>query len=430
MSFAELLAQQQAIPTNEGEGVIPKQSIPPVYPRVPPGFIGAEYSDSGRTDPPACQMHTSPELGTHLIATRDIEVGECILEDEAVLQVPWDTDFYLHSAAHGLFQKAIVEFGRGSLDQGYIQLVARFLMTAKHFQRRTGAMLWDIVSSWWCPVKEVGEEGYRQTEQIAQAIHDCIPSPFEGLLTVEDIIRLILVWDVNSLTCHVGRGHTAVYPFARHAEHSCYANATFLFLDYPEDEWPSRVQYRAMRKISKGDHISISYIPGYQRTSDRQARLKKQYFFDCKCEGCTTLPDLARGFKCWLCDRNEGVISPVGLGEKGEDWRCLQCGVMLEAHRIEDCLEAERKLMRVKADKWKGLSQLMGDEVMHFTHYLCFRKLDQWAQRSWQEKDGLTTANMVEAMLKCAERVFQKYDPAKAQFHEFIAQVRHGMGEA
>eukprot|EP00662_Eupelagonemidae_sp_cell21_P055741 gene55741-50543_t len=94
---------------------------------------------------------------------------------------------------------------------------------------------------------------------------------------------------------------------------------------------------------------------------------------------------------------------------------------MLETHRIQDCVEAEKKLIRVKADKWKGISQLMGDEVMHYSHYLCFRKLDEWAQKSWMEKDGLSTANMVEALIKCLDR---------AQFHEFVAQVRHGMGEA
>eukprot|EP01062_Namystynia_karyoxenos_P073180 TRINITY_DN70017_c0_g1_i1.p1 TRINITY_DN70017_c0_g1~~TRINITY_DN70017_c0_g1_i1.p1 ORF type:complete len:524 (+),score=149.70 TRINITY_DN70017_c0_g1_i1:87-1574(+) len=432
--FASILQHAPNGPTNEGDGVVPDQSLRSPQPRVPPGFIGAEYSWDERSHPPGCKVTEVKGLGCCLVATRDFEVGDCILEDEALLQVPWDLDLYLTSpepAVRGLIAKMVAKYGRAPLDQGYVQVVARFLEQALRAPRSSKALIWGILSSWFCPSPDqVGEEGMAQTRAIAHAIHSCLPSRFQGLISEDEVVRLLLVYDVNSLTSRVNHGHTSVFAFARLAEHHCNPNATFVLLDYPKDEWPARVQFRAQRPIREGERVSISYIPGYMRTSERQRELQERYYFHCACSACTVEPDLARGFKCWLCEKNQGVISPVGLGDKEEDWRCMQCGVMLETHRVQDCIEAEKKLQIVKADKWKGITQLMGDEVMHYSHYLCFRKLDEWAQRAWMEKDGLTTANMVEALIKCVDRVFPKFSPAKAQYHEFVAQVRHGLGEA
>ena len=426
MSFVEELMSQKPEKTNEGD--IETESIPPFYPNVPPGWMSSVYHKSEKTQPVKCLIEQDDEVGMHLVAFDDFEPGDCVLEDTSLLQVSWDLDYYLHSPVHGLLAKIKQIYGTAPLDQGYAQVIAVFLQMARTETRDSKSLIWDMLN--WT-VSEQTPEDKKITEQIAEAIHECIPGTFQDILTESEIAKLIRSYDTNSVVCKVGKGHTAVYPFARLAQHSCVSNCTFMFLDHPEDSWPSRIQFRAQRPIRKGDRITISYISGYQCAADRRAVLFQQYGFMCNCDACTKDPDLTRAFKCWLCDKNVGTISPNGLGLKGsEDWRCLQCGVMLEQYRIDDCLEAEKKLRTVKADKWKGLAQLLGDEVMHYTHYLCFRKLDNWAHQAWKTKDGETTANMVETLLKCAERYFTKYDPSVAQFHEFLGQVRHGMGEA
>lgn len=331
----------------------------------------------------------------------------------------------------GFVAKTVAKYGTAPLTQGYVLVVARFLEQAVLTPRHTKAALWGILTDWYRPTPaQVGAQGMAPLRQIAEAVKNCLPSKFQGILSEDEIVDLLLTYDVNSLSSRVGKGHTSIFPFARLVEHHCNANCAFSLLDYPKDDWPVRVQIRAQKPIREGDRISISYLAGYLPTAERRKQLLQRYYFHCRCSQCTTEPDLSRGFKCWLCEKNTGAISPAGAGDKEEDWRCMQCGVMLETHRIDDCKEAERKLIKVKADKWKGISQLMGDDIMHYSHYLCFRKLDEWAQRAFLEKDGLTTANMVEALIKCVDRVFTEHSPAKAQYHEFVAQVRHGLGEA
>ena len=425
-SLTEQLSKPKEQPTNEGN--IDQESLPPMYPIPPPGWLSSEYAESHKTERCGVAMQEDARYGKHLVATRDFAVGETVVEDTAMLQVYWDTDHFLHSPIHGLLAKMKAQYGEMSLEQGYVQIVATFLQHSLQETRASGAQIWDLLS-FATPI--LLKEDEKALREVSRAIHENIPSAFEDVLTEAEVYQLLRAFDTNNLACRTGgKEHSCVYPFARLAEHNCRANCVFSFLDHPEDEWNSRVQYHAIEPIHAGDHISISYIPGYKCTKDRRALLTKQYGFLCTCPSCVTEPDLSRGFKCWLCEENKGVISPLGSGDKDEDWTCMQCGVMCEHERITEFLEHEKKLRVVKADKWKGLSQLMGDDLMHYTHYLSFRKLDFWAQKAWEMKDGETTANMVEALLKCAERVFQKGDPVIAQYHEFIAQVRHGMGEA
>ena len=426
-SFSEELAKPKSDPTNEGN--IDRESEPPMYPLPFPGWQSAEYAPGNKTQAAAVRAEESDKLGKYLVATKDFGVGECVVEDTALLQVPWDLDTYLHTPVHGLLAKMKSVYGKAPLDQGYVQVIARFLLIAKLEPRSSGSTIWSMLDWTVAQLPDAEEQGLRM---VAASIHDNIPSAYEGLLSKDDIFQVIRAYDTNGLTCRTAgtAGHTSIYPFSRLAEHHCRPNCSFSFLDHPDDQWASRVQYRALRPIAAGEHISISYVTGYQCTADRRASLSSQYGFFCCCTQCVSEPDLARGFKCHVCPKNEGVVSPIGAGERDEDWVCLQCGAYAGTQRVSDFREHERKLRVVKADKWKGLSQLMGDELLHYTHYLAFRKLDQWAQVAWESKEGETTANMAEALLKCATRVFQKNDPVIAQYNEFIAQVRHGMAEA
>eukprot|EP01063_Lacrimia_lanifica_P009633 TRINITY_DN16572_c0_g1_i1.p1 TRINITY_DN16572_c0_g1~~TRINITY_DN16572_c0_g1_i1.p1 ORF type:complete len:470 (+),score=173.99 TRINITY_DN16572_c0_g1_i1:52-1461(+) len=423
-SLSEQLAQPQAEKTNEGD--IDQESIPPMYPIVPPGFLHCDYMEDKRTRGPACELVDDPKEGKYLVAVRDVDVGEVVLQDHAVLQVPWDLDEYLHTPMHGMLAKMKAVYGQVALDQGYVQVIARFLDAAKVERRSTKAAIWSLLE--W----DIPEEAKADTDtpQVAQAIHECIPTVYEGILSVQDIVHLIWAYDIHSLICNVGKGLTAVYPFARYARHHCRPNCVYSHLDHPEDAWASRVQYTAVKPIKAGERVCISYISGYQPTSVRRETLQQRYYFKCMCSACTVDPDYSRGFKCWRCDRHEGVISPKGDGSKIEEWECHQCGVRPDDFKVSEYLESERKLKFVKADKWRGLAALMDDEYMHYSHYLAFRKLDMWAAKHWEMKDGETTANMAETLLKCTERVFGPDDPACAQYHEFLGQVRHGRAEA
>lgn len=48
----------------------------------------------------------------------------------------------------------------------------------------------------------------------------------------------------------------------------------------------SRIELRALGKISKGEELTVSYIDFLHLSEERRQQLKKQYYFDCSCEHC------------------------------------------------------------------------------------------------------------------------------------------------
>lgn len=93
-------------------------------------------------------------------------------------------------------------------------------------------------------------------------------------------------------------------------------------------------------------------------------------------------------------------------------------------------IDREQELSRIKADKYVGIAKLLGDDVLHYTHAVIFRKLDEWSERAWKEQDALTCLEYIEAMKKSVARMFEQADPAKAQLNEFAGQVQHAVGHA
>ena len=48
----------------------------------------------------------------------------------------------------------------------------------------------------------------------------------------------------------------------------------------------SRIELRALGKISEGEELTVSYIDFLNVSEERKKQLKKQYYFDCTCEHC------------------------------------------------------------------------------------------------------------------------------------------------
>lgn len=48
----------------------------------------------------------------------------------------------------------------------------------------------------------------------------------------------------------------------------------------------SRIELRALGKISVGEELTVSYIDFLNVSEERKRQLKKQYYFDCTCEHC------------------------------------------------------------------------------------------------------------------------------------------------
>lgn len=48
----------------------------------------------------------------------------------------------------------------------------------------------------------------------------------------------------------------------------------------------SRIELRALGKISEGEELTVSYIDFLNISEERKKQLKRQYYFDCTCEHC------------------------------------------------------------------------------------------------------------------------------------------------
>lgn len=48
----------------------------------------------------------------------------------------------------------------------------------------------------------------------------------------------------------------------------------------------SRIELRALGKISEGEELTVSYIDFLNVSEERRKQLKKQYYFVCTCEHC------------------------------------------------------------------------------------------------------------------------------------------------
>jgi len=125
-----------------------------------------------------------------------------------------------------------------------------------------------------------GKRPYKQHEALIQAYSKA---------SREDLLRMLLVWSVNSFIIGQDEG-LAVYGRACLLAHSCKPNA----------EWDvnlkGEIQVTAREKISPSDELKISYLHDYdllQSFATRSAKLRRIWGFECLCVQCRADQKLA-----------------------------------------------------------------------------------------------------------------------------------------
>lgn len=125
------------------------------------------------------------------------------------------------------------------------------------------------------------------------------------LFQIQSNLVSILHQDLSNLTS--GRYLTGmlekpigvgIYPTISLLNHSCNPNIISVF---------NRNKFiaRAGKSLECGTELNYCYGPSVKRMSkrDRQAALKEQYFFECKCECCSSnIEDETRALRCGTCD--------------------------------------------------------------------------------------------------------------------------------
>lgn len=115
--------------------------------------------------------------------------------------------------------------------------------------------------------------------------------------SVDSISHIFGIIKCNGFTLSDQRGLMAVgvglFPNLCLVNHNCWPNCTVILNHGNQSAVSSalhsqrRIELRAMRKISEGEELTVSYVDFLNLSADRQKKLKEHFYFECTCEYCT-----------------------------------------------------------------------------------------------------------------------------------------------
>ena len=150
---------------------------------------------------------------------------------------------------------------------------------------------------------------------------------------------------------------SALYPRAAvRFNHSCVPTAVVSFHG-------STLRLHALRRIARGEEVSIPYTELTASRAERQASLKAAYGFDCSCPRCVSPPSADAeldGWRCSGCTAN-GEVAP---GQSA----CSQCGAahVLSSHQ-RAAMEAHWRQSLDEVAAGLGSSQQASERVQQAT---------------------------------------------------------------
>eukprot|EP00906_Rhabdomonas_costata_P010622 RCo014934 len=189
------------------------------------------------------------------------------------------------------------------------------------------------------------EPGTVQHTRYYGAAEEVVKLPGLTDLTPEAVVRFLMIMRINSHMLGDGTKMSALFYMGSKVTHSCQPNCMAMGLG-------TKLSYRALHDIPKGELITFSYISGFdlwKSTPVRRALLRETRFFTCVCQRCVG-PDTTRMMKCPKCGDPNTVYFMTGqAGFLGTDprpptdtpWTCQnpQCGAKFKDEEMPMDLE-------------------------------------------------------------------------------------------
>ncbi|XP_076636714.1 SET and MYND domain containing, arthropod-specific, member 5 isoform X2 [Colletes latitarsis] len=314
----------------------------------------------------AWEIHESPELGRHLLASRDLNPGDSIISESPLVWGP-----NIHT-----FQTVCVGCGKqcsfdytclmclwpacqincpGLTDKNRHGLECPFLMKVDIASRCKVLLiirmlvLWRKKSKHWTTLEQFqsheesrgpGTTAYKETQEVIKYIEPLL-SGMEGAR--EMVGKICGLIDVNSLES-MPEGSVAIYKTACLLEHSCLCNTKHSFTI--NDKGAPRITVTALCFIKKGEHLSTMYTHALWATMPRRAHLWETKYFFCHCKRCADPTEFGTYLGSLRCPLDNGYfLSKDPLNLKSE-WACNTCHETLTAldiveinKRLEDDIE-------------------------------------------------------------------------------------------
>ncbi|XP_069705567.1 SET domain-containing protein SmydA-8 [Periplaneta americana] len=312
-------------------------------------------------------------LGRHLIATRDLKVGEIILQELPLVAGPsqvtppvclgcyrllteqnaktcaecgWPvcSEVCAHATAH------CAECSFTKLHKGSKVTVRNFQQPHPIYQcvtalrclylRDSNPVAWERLQSLesHCAERKKTPRYEEDRVTVAQFVRRffCLQEFSE-----DDILRVCGILQVNGHEVPVTEpAHVAVYDQASLLEHSCRPNCAKSFTS------EGGLIVRTMEPVLKGQHLSICYTDALWGTANRRHHLAETKFFWCRCTRCADPTEFGTHFSAIRCLEKpcEGFMLPENsLSEERElekaSWRCARCSALVPARQVLGVLE-------------------------------------------------------------------------------------------
>jgi len=326
-------------------------------------------------------------VGRTIKATRDIKIGEIVLEDSALLAVPDGFPVCLgcldrvdgsslcpgcgcplcgdqcdeisaHEAECELLAKnKVIPAGIDcSAPHGlYAVLAVVRALLLKHDDPKEYEAVEELMDHW---EERREEKGVVEMVRFMGAF--CRTKLGMDWVTDEDVQHAFGVLKTNG----VGHGSKKcyLYPNLSLISHSCAANLDMV-------DRPARsIQLVAKRMIKRGEELTWSYTKFLEPRSKLQATLSHNWMFSCQCSRCSDPTEMGLFFSSIKCRCGGYFTNSVE-----EMVGCDQCGEMVEDEAVKT---KERNILRMVASAGEDvLADLLEklDEEFHPTHHIKLR---------------------------------------------------------
>ncbi|XP_057320206.1 SET domain-containing protein SmydA-8-like [Microplitis mediator] len=301
------------------------------------------------------EINESPELGKHLIATRDLNPGDLVIAETPLV---WGPARHIERVCVGCGDPnvrvrcpgcswyackvscdGLVDDNRHAVECKVLEglrlipsydflMVLRMILIYKRSPGR-----WQTLDSLESHQADRGRdtEAYEETETMIEQLEPII----EALAVDKEVVRKICgLIDVNALETNPPEGSVAIYQYACLLEHSCLANTRHNFtVDY---KGRPRIIVTAATLIKKGQHISTTYTHVLWSTRARREHLLATKYFACHCERCKDPTELKSHMSTLKCTCGSGLVLPKDPLDLDTEWSCNSCpGTLTSAEVLQ-----------------------------------------------------------------------------------------------
>lgn len=338
------------------------------------------------------EIKTDPTKGNILVAKRDIQAGELILQDTHIVLGPKE---HGNPKDHCIscFKAKVPPCSNCELPfchQGHCkeshQVECDNLF--KHLKTEQLPLRLALVApyrlAWSMSTNEMVKsklEPFMDHEEARQALtghQERIAQMRRMILALAPdlephLSRVFGLLHVNALDVRNGLGR-ALFPTLSYVSHSCVPNSRHI-MDEVDEDGNLLIRLYSQVTIPEGQEITITYTNLLRHTFARQAALRGQWFFTCHCERCSDPTELKSGINLVYCPScTKSYLMPDQSEEDAPFWSCLACLKAISEEQLQGFLEVLKgKLDAIEPLAIEPLENflLYSSQFVHNFHYLC-----------------------------------------------------------